>query len=579
MRAVRPGFVLSVTAALAAAVLVLAGLTLPPAARRVPEEAWQPSRGVPCARGVFHVHTTRSDGTGSPDEVAAAAARAGHQFVVFTDHGDATRPPDPPRYSHGVLCLDGVEISTSSGHYAVVGMRQSPYPLAGEARDVVEDVRRLGGFGVAAHPTSPRDELRWRDASAWPDAIEWLNLDTEWRDERWLDLAPRLAHYVARGKETVASLFDRPGQALEMWDRMLRHGKVTALIGADAHARLGFRHEENRPGRAWLALPSYDAVFGALGLHVALERPLTGDAAVDAELVLDGLRAGRVFSSIDAIRYPAAIEFEATSAGVVAAAGGSLESGRPVTLRVAVPAIAGVTIALFENGVLVEEAESSRIERTFAGSPAVYRVEVRLPDAPGNPPVPWIVSNPIYVGAPIEAPPPSLPTDAAGVEFIPVAGERAAWRVERDGRSRGIFEAREDGEPAFDFNFELAGAGNVPSPFVAVSRQGAPPAGFDRLAFRGFSDRPMRISVQLRRAETGEGLRWQRSVYLDATPRDVVIPFDEMRAIQPAGDLDPASVSALLFVVDTVNTLPGTSGTIHVERLRWERQVLTVSRR
>src|SRR2546430_13610777 len=33
--------------------------------------------------------------------------------VVFTDHGDAARPVDPPTYRSGVLCLDGAEISTT----------------------------------------------------------------------------------------------------------------------------------------------------------------------------------------------------------------------------------------------------------------------------------------------------------------------------------------------------------------------------------------------------------------------------------------------------------------------------------
>ncbi len=54
-------------------------------------------------RGVYHVHTVRSDGSGTPDEVAAAAARAGLHFVILTDHGDGTRPPDPPAYRNGVL--------------------------------------------------------------------------------------------------------------------------------------------------------------------------------------------------------------------------------------------------------------------------------------------------------------------------------------------------------------------------------------------------------------------------------------------------------------------------------------------
>ena len=53
--------------------------------------------------GAYHVHSARSDGSGTPDEIAAAAARAGLRFVILTDHGDATRAPDPPAYRHGVL--------------------------------------------------------------------------------------------------------------------------------------------------------------------------------------------------------------------------------------------------------------------------------------------------------------------------------------------------------------------------------------------------------------------------------------------------------------------------------------------
>ena len=92
--------------------------------------------------------------------VPAAAARVGLKFIVFTDHGDATRRPDAPAYRSGVLCLDGVEISTTGGHYIALDMPASPFPLGGEPRDVVEDVQRLGGFGIVAHPDSPKTELR-----------------------------------------------------------------------------------------------------------------------------------------------------------------------------------------------------------------------------------------------------------------------------------------------------------------------------------------------------------------------------------------------------------------------------------
>src|SRR5438876_8747406 len=63
--------------------------------------------------GVLHIHSSRSDGRGTVEQIAHDAARAGLKFIVITDHGDATRPPDPPVYREGVLCLDGTEISTS----------------------------------------------------------------------------------------------------------------------------------------------------------------------------------------------------------------------------------------------------------------------------------------------------------------------------------------------------------------------------------------------------------------------------------------------------------------------------------
>ena len=116
-----------------------------------------------------------------PTRSPQAAARAGLKFVVFTDHGDATRSPDPPTYRSGVLCLDAVEISTEGGHYLALDMPAAPYPLGGDARGVVEDVKRLGGFGVVAHPNSPKSDLSWDDWDAPFDAIEWLNPDTSWR--------------------------------------------------------------------------------------------------------------------------------------------------------------------------------------------------------------------------------------------------------------------------------------------------------------------------------------------------------------------------------------------------------------
>ena len=196
---------LRITAALWAAVFLFIALTLPPSGRDA-----QGFIGGHVRRGAFHVHSVASDGGGTREEIARAAARAGLAFVILTDHGDGTREPAPPQYLHDVLVIDGVEVTTSAGHYAVFGAARAPYPLGGPPYSVIEDVARLGGFGVAAHADSAKLDLRWRDWNARVDGVEWINGDSAWRDEGAMSLARGLVDYVFRPAVTLAGLVERP---------------------------------------------------------------------------------------------------------------------------------------------------------------------------------------------------------------------------------------------------------------------------------------------------------------------------------------------------------------------------------
>ena len=83
-------------------------------------------------------------------------------------------------------------------------------PLAGQPLVVVEDVARLGGFGIAAHPDSPKESLRWTDADAPIDGIEWLNGDSEWRNDSRARLWRAAAGYLFRpGPALTMLLIDR----------------------------------------------------------------------------------------------------------------------------------------------------------------------------------------------------------------------------------------------------------------------------------------------------------------------------------------------------------------------------------
>ena len=80
---------------LTGAVALVVAAALPPRARAL---AVSPDV-APGIRGAFHIHTRRSDGSGTPDEIAAAAARAGLKFIILTDHDTGASEPTRDRKS------------------------------------------------------------------------------------------------------------------------------------------------------------------------------------------------------------------------------------------------------------------------------------------------------------------------------------------------------------------------------------------------------------------------------------------------------------------------------------------------
>lgn len=512
-------------------------------------------------RGAFHIHSRRSDGSGTIDEIAAAAARAGLQFIIVTDHGDGTRAVEAPSYRSGVLTIDGVELNTSGGHYAVIGMPQTPYPFAGEPDAVMEDVARLGGFGFAAHPGSPRASLAWKDWASPFDGLEWINGDSEWRDEDRLPIARTLITYLFRSPQSMSLLLDRPSAVLDDWDRLTQTRPVPAIAAIDAHARLGFQQRTD-PDTSWLhlPLPGYEASFRTFSNHVMLPAPLAGDAARDARLVIDAIRAGHMYSVVDAIATPGALVFTATSGSQQAMTGDTLTPRGDVLLHAAAAATPGTTLVLLKNGQRIHEVTDGPLETNGGPDRAVYRVEAYVAGRP----VPWILSNPIYVGI---TPPPRAAAVAAPISRIPARTAEAATEAGANDTSRLEIGSPADtrartfaGDPGITWSFALA-PGAAAGQFAAVPIPVSPGLdAFERVRFTVSSPAPLRAWVQLR--AIGNTERWGATFYADSQPRMIDIPFAKFRPIGVTSSVEPplAKVAFLLFVVDTVNFRPGATG-------------------
>jgi hypothetical protein len=529
-------------------------LMLPSAARQLPAA---PAGLSPGPRGVIHIHTNRSDGTGSVDDVLHAAASAGLKFVIVTDHGDGTRAPDLPDYRNGVLYIDAVEISTADGHLVALGLPKAPYPLAGEGRDVVEDVHRLGGIAIAAHPGSAKAELRWSDWNAPIDGLEWLNADSEWRDERPWTLARALVAYPFRPPQALALLLDRPDPVIRRWDELAQQRRVVGVAAVDAHARVGVRSlGEPYDSAGSLHFPSYTNSFREFSIGLS-DAQFTGNAAADARTVLNAIRTGAFYSTVDALAGPAALSVS--------------EDDGKITVQVQAPDDARIT--LFRNGVAVAGAQGERLERD--GDAAVYRVEVALPDAPGNPPVPWIVSNPIYLGREPQGFAPQVTEISSARTFTTLyeGGPARGWTIEKSAASEAAIDTigALQGSQLL-LRFAISGT-PADSPYAAfVMPATAAIATADRLVFTARANQPMRVSVQLR-APGGADERWRRSVYLDQMPRTIDLPFADFHAVSLTSAARPvlSKVDAVLFVVDTVNARIGSNGQITIDDIKYAR--------
>jgi hypothetical protein len=315
-------------------------------------------------RGAWHVHTNRSDGRGSLDEVVRAAREAGLQFIVVADHN--VLAPEDGGWRDGVLVIPATEVSAPYGHVVATAL---PRAVTKEERqkDTLGTVARLGGDAVLAHPFHPgRPFTRWvRDDWA---GMEVVSNDTFWgivqRDQAWWRAGKALLVLPWDPGRSMLAFYQDPARELDRYDAASARRKVALLCASDAHG--------------W---PTYGAAFEAFSMHVPVTA--TGNGPADVDAVRRALLDGSAWCTFDAVAPASGLRLSVSP------------TGDRIELRASAPPRTRVAWHLFRDGAPVGTLSSAPPGWAWScGGPCprgAWRVEGRVGGAP------WIFTNPVRI--------------------------------------------------------------------------------------------------------------------------------------------------------------------------------------
>jgi hypothetical protein len=341
---------------------------------KLPERAGPPFEVV----GVYHIHTTLSDGQRSPDTITRIAARQSLDFIILTDHGRPNRASlDRQGWKNDTLVLAGSELSTNRGHLVGLGFAAPTTQFSQNAEQAAREIEAQGGFSVIAHPFS-KTRWSWGKEMVY-SGLEIIDTDTMIR-RNFLGALPYLPALLFKPQLYLLKTLVRPDETLKKWDKLSAEAAVSGYFSTDAHLM-------------------YSALFTCLRLHVLLDQPLTRNYETARSQVFDALRRGKFYSAVDAARPAGGFRFWAKGEGPRERLDGLIpfNPAAPPVLRAEAPFPFAFEVRLICSGETI--ARSAERELAYpAERPGVYRLEVYLKGpSPLSSDIPWIVSNPIYL--------------------------------------------------------------------------------------------------------------------------------------------------------------------------------------
>ncbi|MFB5268661.1 CehA/McbA family metallohydrolase [Paenibacillus enshidis] len=178
--------------------------------------------------GDFHMHTRLTDGKQTPAELTAQAAGQGLDFMVITEHNFLTTGwPETE-----LLVIPGVEVTSSKGHFNILGIREWIEWFGSESQPVFETVE-----GMAVILQEAREQGAVCSMNH-PELVPW-----QWQHDVRLDAFDTIEIW---NDPTYPDNTAATEKALQLWDVLWAHGVILwGIGGSDTH---NLPHESYEPG-------------------------------------------------------------------------------------------------------------------------------------------------------------------------------------------------------------------------------------------------------------------------------------------------------------------------------------------
>ena len=346
--------------------------------------------------GAIHWHTRYSgDAHGSYKALAELGNRCHLDFLITTEHNNLQALTDSQEGWHGrMLTLVGVESTRHEGY--LLGLNLRTYTRHEDSTDkFLSEVSQQGGFAIIAHPKNPR----WHWRGKIDERIagqEVLDLTDQFNTASPMAILTGVLYFPLNAHAGFIQIYQRPTQALKMWDEETSQRHFAGIYAPDAHESIRIL------GRHLLRFPKADDILPIAHNHVILPTPFTGDLAQDKTMLYDAIRKGQLYIAIDSLQDATGFFFWARQGDKIAWMGDQLPAGVKTDFFVTLPQRLGlknIVINVYHNGQKIARgtAPAYAFQATLPGS---YRIEVEV-DIPTfwglNKSIVWIYSNPIYL--------------------------------------------------------------------------------------------------------------------------------------------------------------------------------------